>query len=318
MSATKPSVKSKKSAAQTDSKVRMVRPSMKRFSFQKRITRPPAKLPSAFKLFGSSIAILRRNWKKFAVISAMYLVLSLMLVRGFGSTDLPTLKQFVTDSLQGKGGQVTVGFTVLGLLLGTTGRAASEAGSVYQSLLLLGITLTIIWSLRQAHAGAAFGIKEAFYKAFTPLVPFLGVVLVIGLQLLPFLLANMLYTVILVGGLAGSLLEVAVWSIILLLLVAWSIYMLTASLLALYIVTLPDMAPLAALRSARMLVQGRRFMVMRKVLFLPVIILIIGAAIMLPIIIFMAPAAEWVFVMLTSLAIVVIHGYLYTLYRELL
>jgi hypothetical protein len=310
--------KTAKTSPKNEPRVRMIKPSAKRFGLRKRVPHPGPKLPSGFKILLASLKILRANWKKFAAIAAVYLLLSMLLVRGFGNADLPSLKQYVTDSLQGKGGQVSVGFTVFGLLLGTTGRAATEAGGVYQSLLFVAVTLTTIWALRQAHAGIQFGVKEAFYKAFTPLVPFLCVALVIGLQLVPFLLANMLYTVILIGGVAQTLVEIVIWAIVMLLLAIWSLYMLTASLLAVYIVTLPDMAPLAALRSARRLVRDRRWTVMRKVLFLPLIILVIGTLIMLPVIIFLAPAAEWVFVLLMAACIVLIHGYLYSLYRELL
>jgi hypothetical protein len=58
--------------------------------------------------------------------------------------------------------------------------------------------------------------------------------------------------------------------------------------------------------------------VMRKVLFLPLLLLLIAAAIMLPIIIWLAPLARWVFFILTMSVLAAVHGYLYTLYRELL
>ena len=54
---------------------------------------------------------------------------------------------------------------------------------------------------------------------------------------------------------------------------------------ALYIVTLPDMTPMKALRSARELVRYRRWTVLRKVLFLPLMLLVVAAIIMVPIII---------------------------------
>jgi hypothetical protein len=94
--------------------------------------------------------------------------------------------------------------------------------------------------------------------------------------------------------------------------------MLSSSLFALYIVTLPDMTPLTALRSARQLVRYRRWTVLRKIFWLPVALLILAAVIMVPIIIWLTAIAQWVFFLLTMFSLVATHAYMYNLYRELL
>jgi hypothetical protein len=94
--------------------------------------------------------------------------------------------------------------------------------------------------------------------------------------------------------------------------------MVSSSIFALYIVTLPDVTPMQALRSARELVRYRRWSIARKVLFLPVSLLVIAAVIMVPVILLVTPASEWVFFILSMLSIAVIHSYMYSLYRELL
>ena len=108
------------------------------------------------------------------------------------------------------------------------------------------------------------------------------------------------------------------WGILLFLFVLLSLYMITSSIFALYIVTLPDMTPMQALRSARNLVRFRRWTVMRKVLFLPLSLVVIGGLLLIPIIIFLTPIAEWVYFGLTMMSLAFIHSYIYTLYRELL
>lgn len=94
--------------------------------------------------------------------------------------------------------------------------------------------------------------------------------------------------------------------------------MISSSIFALYVVTLPEMTPIRALRSAKGLVQFRRWTVMRKILFLPFIICVVGIIIMLPVILLLTPAAEVIFLLLTALVLPVIHSYVYSLYRELL
>jgi hypothetical protein len=102
------------------------------------------------------------------------------------------------------------------------------------------------------------------------------------------------------------------------LLAAWSFYMISSSIFALYIVTLPDMQPRPALRSAKDLVKFRRWQLMRKVLFLPIFILVLMAVLVVPLILFASFLVAPVFYVLSMLAILFIHTYLYSLYRSLL
>ncbi|HVI60648.1 MAG TPA: hypothetical protein VM535_00655, partial [Candidatus Saccharimonadales bacterium] len=108
------------------------------------------------------------------------------------------------------------------------------------------------------------------------------------------------------------------WGLLFGLLTLFSLYMISSSLFALYIVTLPDMTPRKALRSARELVRDRRWTVLRKILCLPVILFLGAALVMVPIIIWLTPLAQWVFFLLTMFALVAVNTYMYSLYRELL
>jgi hypothetical protein len=144
------------------------------------------------------------------------------------------------------------------------------------------------------------------------------VLLFIGLQLLPLVGANLLYGFVATGGVVTTVLEKAVWALLIGSLVLLSLYMVTSSVFALYIVTLPDVKPLEALRAARDLVLYRRWIVMRKVLFLPFILLLIAIIITVPIILISPGVAEWLFFALSMVALAVAQSYIYTLYRELL
>ncbi|HTB49059.1 MAG TPA: hypothetical protein VK712_03175, partial [Verrucomicrobiae bacterium] len=158
----------------------------------------------------------------------------------------------------------------------------------------------------------------AYYRGMYPLIPFILVLIVVGLQLIPFLIGSALYSLIVTNGIATNLPEKLVCALIFALFALWSLYMISSSLFALYIVTLPDMTPRKALRSARELVRHRRWTALRKILCLPIILLLAAAIIMLPIIIWLTPLAQWIFFILTMFAVVAVHAYMYTLYRELL
>jgi len=57
---------------------------------------------------------------------------------------------------------------------------------------------------------------------------------------------------------------------------------------------------------------------MRKMLFLPLMIFVLAAVVMIPVILVATPAAPVVYFVLTMLVLPIAHAYLYALYRELL
>jgi hypothetical protein len=142
--------------------------------------------------------------------------------------------------------------------------------------------------------------------------------LVIGLQLLPLVIGASLYSGVINNGIALYTAEKLAWALLCGLLGLLTLYMISSSIFALYIVTLQDMSPLQALRSARGLVRYRRWVVLRKLLCLPIILLIVAAILMLPIILVVTPLAPWIFFILTMFSLAAVHAYMYTLYRELL
>ena len=275
----------------------------------------------AFKLFARSLQILVRNWRLFLGILAVYALLNLILVHGLASNgNLSTIKDVLTGAIKGTNGQVVSGLTLFIYLLGGSSNASSsnaDAG-VYQTLLIILMSLVLIWSLRQVYAHVPIRVRDSFYKGIYPFVQFILVLLVVGLQLLPVGIGAFVYSTVVSTGIAVGGFETFLWGALFFVLACSSFYMLCSSVFALYIVTLPDMTPMKALRSARELVRYRRWVVFRKLLFLPIASLILTAAIMLPVIIFVTAAAEWVYFILTIIGLAVIHSYLYGLYRELL
>jgi hypothetical protein len=297
---------------------KLKQPKYRPLRFKKNIKPQIAKLPSSFKLFKLSFKHLWTHKKLFAGITTVYLILTLILVRGFVFTsDLGVAKQAIQELLSGSLGQIASSLTVLGILLGTN-TPSGQAASVYQSVIVIMMSLVLIWALRQTHAHIKVTVKESFYKSMYPLVQFTLVLLMIGLQLLPMLAASFLFNATVASGLAGSGLEKLIWVTLSFLLLLWSIYMVSASIFALYIVTLPDMLPRKALKSAKGLVQFRRWTIMRKVVFLPFAVSILGVLIMLPIIMLLTPVAEIIFLFLGAAVLAIVHSYMYSLYRELL
>lgn len=320
---TKPAARAASTSVERDpSEPRLIKPPKRRFwrRQDKRFRQRP-KLPNAWKITKQAAGLLLRNWKLFGGIVLVYGVLSIILVRGLnGGTDVRQLKQQFDTFFHGAFGHLASGLSVFTLLLTSSNSdtSASNAAGAYQLLLFVIVSLALVWSFRQVLSGKSVRIRDGFYQGMYPLIPVLLVLLVMAIQLIPLLIGLWLYVTAVTFSIAITGLEQLLFGVILLGLAAISIYMLCSSLFALYIAALPGMTPMKALRSARGLVRYRRWSIIRKLLFLPIILFIVGALIMLPFILFAAVLAQWVFFVLTMIGLAAIQAYMYTLYRELL
>lgn len=277
--------------------------------------RPTRKLTGSFRLFMDSTSLLRQHWKLFGGITLVYFVLNMVLVGGLsGQYSVSELKQTFTQEF----GRWSSSLALFGLLVSSTGSSGSESGAVYQTVVILLVSMATIWSLRQVLAGERVSVKDAFYKGMYPIVPLVLVLLFVCLLFIPAVIAGFLFNVIISGGLAVNVWEYVLWFGLIIMLLAWTLYMLVTRIFAIYIVTLPDMKPMAAIKASKKLVLYRRWSLIRKLLFLPFALVVLGAVIILPLIMFAPVVVQWVFVLLSMFALVFAHTYTYSLYKELL
>lgn len=282
-----------------------------------------ARLPKAQLIFMKSFYQIKHDWVLFGGIVLIYGILNLILVRGLsGSSDLSQIKSTLDQGLHGFGGKLASTAASFSYLVASSGSSNAADSGTYQTILLVVCSLAFIWTLRQATAGNIqpnkLRIRDSFYQGMYPLIPFLLIVLLLLVQLLPLAITGGLYSLVNTDGIAINWLEKLPFLILFIAGGLWTLRMLTASIFALYIVTLPNMTPMRAYRSARDLVRGRRLYLWRKLIFLPVALLLIAVIIMFPLILWLTPLAEWAFFVLSMLALPFIHGYLYNLYREMI
>ena len=277
-------------------------------------------IPNAWVLLGQSLRHMYRNKKLFGGILLIYGLLYVLFVKGISANfQLGDLRENLNETFGGKMGGLGTGVALYGLLLGSAGSSGSDTGGAYQTVLVIVISLALIWALRVTYGKESEPrIRDSFYKGMYPLVPFIIVSLVIIVQLLPALITTSLFSIIQNNGLAVGALQNSLVVALFAVGLFWSLYMLSSSLFALYIVTLPDTAPFAALKSARNLIRYRRMILIRKVFFLPFILLLFSAVILIPLIILIPVAAEVLFMLFSVVLLGVVHSYLYTLYRRLL
>lgn len=289
-----------------------------KFRFRRQFSQPQP-IVSVWRITRRTASILWQHKVLFLGLALIYGVLNLLLVRGFsGGTDVSQIKSDLSEVFKGNVGALASSMSIFVTLVSTSGNTSSSTGGAYQLFVVLVMSLAVIYALRMTLANEIIRLRDAFYQGMYPLIPFLLVLLVVALQCLPFLLGATIYNIAVSTGIAGDVGEQALWGILFLLLAGASVYMLCSSLFALYIVTLPGMTPMKALRSARELVRFRRWPIIRKLFFLPLVLLVAAAVIMLPVILVLPVLAQWLFFLLTMIGLVAMHAYMYVLYRELL
>jgi hypothetical protein len=298
----------KKLRLQTPKKVKKVEEKPKVF----------AKVPNVFRLSKITFDVFWQNRKFFIGLTLIYGILNLILVQGLASsTDINTIKTELKKVSSGNIGSIFSSLGIYTTLLESSGNNSSPTAGAYQIFLGLIASLAVIWSLRHIAVGKKIRIRDAYYKGMTPLIPFVLIILFIAIELIPMLLGAIVFSS-LESGIARGTFQHVLAFLILLLGILWSLYIVVVPIIALYIVTLENMTPWRAIKLSKKLISKRRWTVVRKILFLPVLIVVLTAVVMVPIIVFITGITQWVFFLLTMLSLVAIHIYMYRLYRELL
>lgn len=259
-----------------------------------------------------SLRIMVRFWRPLGGIFLIYIILNLLLGNGLSaiSSGISNLSQPPQET-----DRISQAAADFGSMLGG-GWGSAETGSAFQSILFVIVSLAFIWALRQLLAGEAISPKQAYYQGMGQFIPFVLIMFLIIVQLLPMTIGAAVLSIVSTGAF-GPVVTV-LFTILFLLLTTWTLYMLSCSVVALYAVTLPHMEPRQALRSCKSLVHGRRWIVMRRLILMPLVLLLAAAIIFIPILIILPPLAPPLFFIISAATVFFVHTYLYALYRRLL
>lgn len=276
---------------------------------------PRNKISSVTKLLRQAFALLGKDWRTFGGISLVYAVGVFIFVKSFSVSSSIT----DTETLSGvqASGVFDETFTKLSTLFADASASISAASGVYQIIISTICVLALIWAFRQLLSHEKAGVKSSFYQGMTPLVKYLLVLAMIGVQLIPVALGSYLFSIIIGSGMFFGW-ELWAAGFVFVLLALWSMRLVTHSIFALFITTLPDMTPLKSLQSAKKMVYRRRLTLWRKLLGAVLYFALVTLLVMLPFVIWLPAAASWVLFILTVLAVPYGQAYLYVLYREIL
>ncbi len=265
-------------------------------------------------LLKRAMRMLIKEWRTFSGITLVYGLGVFIFVKSFSisaSTDV------ASTTTTGVGGKVQEAFSQLGTILADANSSLSAASSVYQIIVSTIIALAFIWTFRKVLSDEKVSVKASLYEGMTPLVKYLLVLSMFGVQLIPMAIGGSLFGMILQSGFFFG---AEIWGagFVFALLCLWSLRMITHTVFALFITTLPDITPVKALRSAKKMVYRRRLNIWRKFGLALTAIAFAGFILMLPFVLWWPTAAPLMFFVVTVLFMPVGQAFLYTLYREIL
>jgi len=293
----------------------------------------PLALPGYWSFTNYVRKTLWANKRAFLLLMLIYATLMLALV-GIASQDTykqisDLLHQTSGDLFSGDWGKVQqASLLVLTAATGSYSNPLNDTQMVYAVLIVLMVWLTTVWLLRSFVGGRKPKLRDGLYNAGAPILPTFLVGLVGVVQLLPVAFAVLAFGAGINSGILDGGVEAMLFWLSAGLLTALSLYWLTSTFIALIIVTLPGMYPMRALRAAGDIVIGRRIRILLRLVWLIVFTAVVWLLVMVPIILFDAwlksvwgaiawmPAVPFALLLVTTLSIVWIAGYIYLLYRK--
>lgn len=308
----------------TKAKRTLAPPKYKSFRLSKRIKHASVvygKLPSSWQLLKGAVIVMRDQWLFFTITVVLYVLLSLIFVRGLsGGFDIEETKSLLNETLGIQVTGVIEGTALFGVLLGASTVAQDETASLYQAIVVIVFSMAIVWAIRQMYESPRkrVRVKESFYKGMQQLIPAGAVSVVIALELSLIVIITSILGIVSVNEIAVSGVEQLLWLLLGLLVVVLALYLLSSSIIAFYISTLPGMLPMKALRAASRLTLHRRIVVMRKLVMLPLFFIVGAAIVTIPTILLLPIVSEYVLLVLLALFLPLAHAYLYNLYQSLL
>ncbi len=263
-------------------------------------------------------------WKhkiKMAIFVLIYTAAYIVLVRGINEFTLNAdeIKVELEDALSGNLGAIVTFILLYMSLISSITTSSDDITNFYQSTILIVFSLSFIWLIRKLHLrDSSATVKDAFYQGMRPLIPFLGVLIVMALELIPAGVSSLIFITAQSASVVSTEFETLAFSVLAVLGFVLTVYLLVGSIFAPYIVTLPNMTPMTALRSSMRLLRIHRWVVLRKILAFFVVLLVLGFFLVLPFIIWIPRYAEIAFFVMGCSSFAVMHTFMYKLYRSML
>lgn len=291
-------------------------PKYRSFKLQKKIEVDKSHIPPGRQIMGESLGFLGRNWRLFGKITLVYLVIYLAFIRVASGLSLGETRDLIDTFYPGTNA-LLIDTTLAGLVLSSS-VTVGGLNFVVGLFLALFTSLAYIRAIRLTSNDEKTTLRDAYYNGMQPLIPFLLLVLLLLVQLMPFVAGGLLFLSISLSGLVVGIMEQALFIIIWIALAVLSAYWVTNTVMSLYASTIPDMYPLVAHRATGELVHLKRLVIFKRLLFLGVFLTLLSIAVVLLAVMVADGIAFYARDLTVVLGLPITHVYLYKLYRSIL
>ena len=297
-------------------------PAYRSFRLSRRIkSRDIKTLPRSSELWKETLRFIWIHKKQFVVFLMIYSFAYAALVKGTSgfTFDMEYVKEELFIATSGNIEAIISFITIYASLISSLTATADEISNFYQTLIYVLFSLALIWLIRKQHSRIRnVTVKQSFYSGMTPLIPFLGVILILVLEMLPVVFGTTLLSSAYESDAIRSNTDILIFSIVFILTFILSVYLLAGSIFALYIVTIPGVGPLVAVRSSLQLLRIHRWRILLRVVRFYFELILLGFIAILPFIIWLPRYAEIAFFIMGSLSFGIMHVYMYKLYKSIL
>jgi len=275
-------------------------------------------LPGTWSLLKTTLKAIASHRNDFFYLTIIFFGLYVLLSQAINATSVASAIDSIKDGLGINPDSLGGRFVVAGSILQLSGNL-DGATTGYMLFATLIFSLSIIWILRHHWAQKPTNAKEALYKSPYALVPLIILTIFALIQLLPFSIGSALTDIAFTRGIVVGVLEkTATFVLLVILPMVFTASQIIKTLMAMVIVTVPDMGPVAAYRSAKMLLKKRRLAVFRRLLGIGLIYFLL-ACVLLVILIATVPALTILgVIVINSVGLLFFVSFLYVLYRQML
>lgn len=296
----------------------------------------PLEIEGYFKFSQNVIDLIIKNSRFFiGIVLAssveLFLFTGLMPQTAYNSLKTAIDESYSRANLEAPSGLFKAGLLFLSTVTdGGTNAQSSESKQLLLVFIFAIVWLSVVWYLRNYLAGNQIKLREAVYSSGAPLVPMLGIMLIIVIQLIPLFIyliayASAIETQLIQGGVESMI----IYSIGFLIIVL-SLYWVLSSLLAMVLITIPGMYPMQAISLAGDLSVGRRGRLLKRIIWHMVQVISLWVIVLIPLILVedwisnkteivsSFPLVQSVQVLLLTSTFAWTSAYIYLLYRRII
>ena len=288
-------------------------------SFKRENRKMPKKwVASPISLISQTFTFLKQHWRVLTPITMLYSLLYLVIVRVNISFDQTSSVDAAQAIFKASGTPILARISSLAGVVSSYRPSGSEQANILSSVLIVLFSLIYIWAIRALSMNKKIRARDALYSGTSNLLPFMFMMSVLAIQLLPLTLAVTAYNIGDNGLIFIYWYERTAALVGLGLIALLSLYFISNTIMALYACTIQGVYPVPVMRSTRDMVRFQRLRILVNLVVGIFIMFFLYLCLLLIVVTYAPKLTSWMLDLFNILSLPIIHTYLYKMYRSML